>query len=395
MPALDALAHLVDRSLLVREAGVSGTRYRMLETLRAFGHDRLVQADQLATTRARHLAWAAALAAGLGPRIDGPDQEAVLKRLDGELDNFRAALGWAVDRGAGEAGTVLATSLFRFWWMRSPGEGRAWLGRLLEGSTHAGPSLARARFVYGALLTAEGKYEAGARELQHSAAAFGAADDSHGAALARHWLARAGWRQIPADALRVLLEECLRVFRDARNEPLIAQTLVLLTAHELEFGSPDGAFEYLDELGQLSHRLAAPQILAHWAEITAFALCKKGEMTPVPELLREALEHYDRIRNRNCASHCFETVAFYLAQSGRPADAVTLVGGVERARDDLGITVPPYELFLHDHPVRAIAAALPSDDVEVRLSAGREKTYEALLAEAMDLLGHADEAPLA
>ena len=68
-----------------------------------------------------------------GPRRScaAPDSAAWLDRLERELDNLRAALGWAERAARPRAGLRLATALYWFWFWRRPREGRAWLARLL------------------------------------------------------------------------------------------------------------------------------------------------------------------------------------------------------------------------------------------------------------------------
>ena len=129
---LDLLLRLVDRSLVIGEE-VEGNveRYRLLETMRQYGRERLVAQGEAELRYARHFAHfrdVAEQAAGM-PR---EAQRAVLDRVEAEHENLRQALGWALDQGAAQEGLRLAGALGNFWWRRGYfGEGRRWLGNLL------------------------------------------------------------------------------------------------------------------------------------------------------------------------------------------------------------------------------------------------------------------------
>ena len=93
----DDLAALVDKSLVVRVAHEGRrTRYRLLETLRQYGRERLREAGEAAAVRDAHLGWAVGLAEEAEGYLDGLEQAAWLDRLERELDNVRAALEWAI-----------------------------------------------------------------------------------------------------------------------------------------------------------------------------------------------------------------------------------------------------------------------------------------------------------
>ncbi|MET7392430.1 BTAD domain-containing putative transcriptional regulator [Dactylosporangium sp. NPDC005572] len=100
----DALARLVDRSLVVADDG----RYRLLETVAAFCLPRLAR---LAEVRARHAAYYTELAEQADPLLRGPEQQEWLARLDAETGNLRAAL---VHGG----GLRLANALTWYWFLR-------------------------------------------------------------------------------------------------------------------------------------------------------------------------------------------------------------------------------------------------------------------------------------
>jgi hypothetical protein len=145
------IAALVDRSLLVHEA-VQG-RYRMLETIRQFAWDKLVEASEDQALRTRNRDWCLALADAA--EFATPAATAWLARLAAEQDNFRAALEW--DGPTGDDGAKrlrLGGALREFWWAQAqPGEGRHWLERALRAAP-AAPSAARATALLGAGLLA-------------------------------------------------------------------------------------------------------------------------------------------------------------------------------------------------------------------------------------------------
>src|SRR5438067_11561928 len=93
---LDLLASLVQKSLAVYEEDEQGRgRYRLLETVRQYGRDRLVEAGSSEATRDRHLRFCVLLAEEAEPKLRGFEQKRWAARLESEHDNLRAALEWA------------------------------------------------------------------------------------------------------------------------------------------------------------------------------------------------------------------------------------------------------------------------------------------------------------
>ncbi|MGC9669712.1 AfsR/SARP family transcriptional regulator [Planosporangium sp. 12N6] len=109
----ELLAALVDRSLL--QLAGEGPRYRMLETLREYGVERLAERGELTAVRelaARHVA---ALVATTDPLLRTADQLPALRLLRAEYDNALAALRHLCDSGDGPAAVQLALDLCWYW----------------------------------------------------------------------------------------------------------------------------------------------------------------------------------------------------------------------------------------------------------------------------------------
>jgi tetratricopeptide (TPR) repeat protein len=112
----DVQAGLMEKSLVEVDAvrtAQGETRYRLLETVRAYAQYRLAD---LPAARNRLLAWCLHYAWQGNPRED-PDDERIA-RLEAEHDNFRLALDRPVERGALEEALKLVLGLDRVWYWR-------------------------------------------------------------------------------------------------------------------------------------------------------------------------------------------------------------------------------------------------------------------------------------
>jgi predicted ATPase len=97
---LECLEQLRECSLVqVEEEPGGGLRYRLLETLREYGWEQLAAAGELAAVRRRHLDWYLQLAEEADAAHYRRGQKGWLTRLEAELDNLRAALGWCQEAG--------------------------------------------------------------------------------------------------------------------------------------------------------------------------------------------------------------------------------------------------------------------------------------------------------
>ncbi|MET1072452.1 MAG: BTAD domain-containing putative transcriptional regulator [Umezawaea sp.] len=123
----DLLATLVDRSLLQLVPGTG--RYRMLETIREYGTDRLTDVD---TTRDLAAAHFTGLVARHDPQLRGPDQLTAMKVIGAEYDNALAALRHLCATRDSPGAITLALTLTWYWQMFGRhSDGAYWLGEAL------------------------------------------------------------------------------------------------------------------------------------------------------------------------------------------------------------------------------------------------------------------------
>jgi predicted ATPase/DNA-binding CsgD family transcriptional regulator len=186
---LDLLAGLTTKSLVLVQHRAQVPRYRLLETLRQYGSERLAEAGESAEFGERHARFFLTLVETAEPHLWGPEQATWLDRLEWNHDNLRGALAWFMAGDEPDLALRLGVALWRFWDMR---------GFLTEGSRRLEavllrspvPTAIRAEALLGlAFLYRDRGDERGAISLaDESLAIFRRIQDEHGAGRALAFL---------------------------------------------------------------------------------------------------------------------------------------------------------------------------------------------------------------
>ena len=118
------LTNLTNKSLVIVEKKHVGTRYRMLETIRQYANEKLVESGERNELCDRHLNYFLSLAETAGPYLMRPEQLEWLPVLDADYANLRLAFEWSLHEDAAKSSLKLCNALWWFWKIR---------GRWLEG----------------------------------------------------------------------------------------------------------------------------------------------------------------------------------------------------------------------------------------------------------------------
>lgn len=221
--SLDWLGTLVNHHLLRQWEGVGDEpRFGMLETIREYARERLVESGEEEVLRQRHVAYFLAIAEEGDAALIGPEQAIWLARLEEEHDNLRAALTWSVDRNDAAIALRLAGALWRFWEARGYlSEGRRWLAAVLAMPDGGDPTL-RGKVLRGAglLATWQGDYPTARALHAESLELYRALGDCDGIGHALENLGMVAHEQGDYAAAQALHAESLAIRRklgDARN----------------------------------------------------------------------------------------------------------------------------------------------------------------------------------
>ncbi|RZL62426.1 MAG: tetratricopeptide repeat protein, partial [Rhodococcus sp. (in: high G+C Gram-positive bacteria)] len=132
---LDTVTFLVDKSILTREESGTAVRFRMLETLRAYGREKVQESGEYTELRRRHRDWCERLALEAESEWISSRQLPLIAQLGREQPNIREALEFSVSDSP-DVGLRIAAALFPFWLARGLfSEGRLWLNRFLTSVT--------------------------------------------------------------------------------------------------------------------------------------------------------------------------------------------------------------------------------------------------------------------
>ena len=283
----DDLAALVDKSLVVRE----GTRYRLLETLRQYGRERLRETGEAPAVRDAHLAWAVGLAEEAELHLDGLDQAAWLDALERELDNLRAALEWAITSRDAEAGLRLASvTTGSLWtWRSHVPEGQRWLERLLATPAEVSPSVrAKGLLAAGRVDFQAGRWPRGVELCAQSRDLYREVGEPAGEARALIWMAFNRWGTEDDDEIGEILAAAIEAARRAER-PLETGIALGLTGTWWCLRDVDRAQELVEEGGRLLEHAGNPNWLAHSFEFRALVAYLRGDHRRARELLASAL----------------------------------------------------------------------------------------------------------
>ena len=335
---LDLTTSLLDESLIRRQPEARAeARYDMLETLREYGRERLVETDEADDTAERHAAWYLDLAERAAPLLTGPVQGPWLDRLERELNNFRAAMRWAIDRDRAELGMRLGSALWRFWQIRAHmGEGRQLLAELLDMKADVDPRLrARALAAAGSLAYWHADAHTALRMYEESLAIRRAVGDPSELASALYDL---GHALSALEAIRdlergrALETEALEIYRSLGDGTGEAWLIWALGCNSSFADDHEGALPNLTFSVERFRALDDPFGLAWSLHMFGLSNARLDRVDLSERSWREALTIFAAVDDASGIDTMLENLARLAATRGDPRRAIRLAAAAARVR---------------------------------------------------------------
>jgi predicted ATPase/DNA-binding SARP family transcriptional activator len=381
--AEELVGRLVESSLVVAGTGNGASRYRLLETIREYAAEQLTSAgrrDEIHRSHAEHFLEIAEQARTESP-VGKPE---ALESLDRERDNAHAAMRWTLSASS-DLAVPLAAALWRYWLIRGyRRQGLEWLEEALIRPAGA-PSPPRAIALAGAALLARllGDFARAEPFALEGAAAGRAVGPPRALAVSLNVLTTLAARAGDFDRARAHCDESVAVARAAGDVRLEALALFILAEGSLH----GGRYADVRDVGGRALRLART---AGDGEVIALALARLGlaaaherRLDDASEHLAEAMEHARALGFPETAAWCCEGLALVAAELGEVVRAARLLGAGESLRRAGGGVLQPAEAAAREAALATIHRALPVEQVQAALEAGRALSLDDAATEAM------------
>jgi non-specific serine/threonine protein kinase len=338
---LEGLASLLEKSL-VQVYGPEGdtVRYVLLESIREFARERLVDAGELEDAERRRALSYVARAERAEPELTGPQQRVWFNRVEWGHEDVRGALRWLLDHDEGERALRLATALGYFWEVRGyTAEGRRWLEETLERADGADPGLrARGLSWLGFLLIWSADEPAYPTDILTEALEVArAVQDRETIARSLMHLGVLDHLIEKWDRSRRELDEAMAYWRDLGNTWGIASTLLYRGGIELRQGHFQEATRLLEEsLARL--RAMNDESALLWVLFSlAYIAGEQGNLSEAVTYLQELLQLSEEAQNRRHLFLCGLGALYRLRDQGDPEQLARLVGAMHQLREMMGI----------------------------------------------------------
>jgi predicted ATPase/DNA-binding SARP family transcriptional activator len=362
----DIVAALVDKSMLTLDDTGATSRYRMLETLRQFGHDQLAANDELTLIERAHAQYYVDVAKRAESGLAGPDEAKWVALLEAELANLGAAHAWC--RRTGDVSTVAQLSAALFWFglwrtrtdvlawsdslvdadpsdagaclpqaLRASGTG-AWMrGDLSQATRFAKRATAAAAHtpaalygihVLGVVALFEGRLTDAAEGLTHAARLAREIEDRSDlscllgtVALVHGYAGDRGAALASAEASRL---EAARI-----GSPAFVAWAAYALGEVLSVTDPDAALVHLDRAVALADTVAA-HFIRGVALLSATTLrARHGEPAAAAQALLELMDHWEQAGNWRQQWVTLRHAIELFARLGDDEAAATMLGAVE------------------------------------------------------------------
>jgi predicted ATPase/DNA-binding CsgD family transcriptional regulator len=424
---VEVLARLVDHSLVqvVERAGES--RYRLLETVRQYGQEKLAASGEADAVHAAQTRYLIALAERAQAGLAGPEQARWLERLDAERDDLRAVLDRELADAPETAGR-LAGLLWPFWSRRGAyQEARIRLERAaaladrmtppvrvgvltgagvlaflqceyelattrLEAALRLNHELDDRRGVatvlqrLGSIAREQGRYEEARRQHERSQAVWEELDDRSGVAASLDYLGFVAWLEGDTARAEELGARALATFRATGEAQETAAALINLGAAASYAGDASVARRRLEEALTISRQIGYQEGIAWAQHELAIVARREHDLPGAAALLRTSLRLHHELGDRWRAASVLEEVAGGLLVRIDPARAAELLGAADALRNAVQAPLPPAERPDHERAVEALRERLGPALLERHWETGRARGLERSIQEATEAI---------
>ena len=383
---LAGLGHLVSHSLALAEA-VSGdgtVRYRMLEPVRQYAAERLVDTGEADETRLAHAEHFLALAEDAYPRIEAAEQIEWLDRLSVENDNLRSAITWTVASGRSELAVRFGWALRMYWLMRDRREEGRLLMEQAFRDAEAMPDPVRARLLHVLAFCYYGFRGPQRRLAEEGVELFRRVGDSLGEEYALGMLGFALLVEEDFDKATMVLEQALTMATERGDHANAAHLLNHLAVVPLRRGDRDAAAALAEQA--LAHTRRTGERLARQTALQVLGQMawSAGEDGRARQLFLDSLEVALDLADTVNVAYSLRGLALADGSGGRSSASAGLLGAADGLLEQAGFPVFAWVVGgLDDAAAEAVRVGAGDKSWQAAHGAGRAAQLDDVVESAL------------
>ena len=376
---LDLLTQLVDKSLVIAETYGGEARYRLLETVRRYGIEKLQSAGEAAEVRRRHRDWFVALAEQAEPELPGLRQRIWLDRLEMEHDNLRAAYEWTMtEPGDRREGLRLAAALDWFW--RTLGywsEGHEWLEQGLLSSGDVAPSIRAKALANAALFAWRARKDERAIALaEEGLAVWQEVGDKENGAVCLISLSNVASDRGDYEQAKRFAENWLSLSAGLENKYYTCLALVALGGVARYQGDYDQAIALHEQSLAMSRDRGYPVLTAWSLRHLGMDHLRRVAYGRAAEHYKQSLNICKEVGNRWVPVECLHGLASLACVAQQYERAARLSGAANQLGDALDLRSKPADQEFYDHHTATTRAGLQEAAFAAAWAEGQAMTLD-------------------
>jgi DNA-binding SARP family transcriptional activator len=382
---LDIVSELVEKSLVQMSEADDTARYRLLETVRQYGAERLAERGDADAMQRRHAEFFFALTAEAEPHFSSTSRPAWVCRLRDELDNLRQALTWSHEHDD-EMHVRLVGMLHWFWYSTGQWpEARQWLRGALTVPAGERPTRERAALLFsaGCIAGLQARPESARVHLVEAEALAEQVGDARLLAYARNYRGLA-LTQVMSPEAEEPLRQAQAWLREAGDLYGLRLTFLLHANHLTSRGDLARATEAAEEGVRVARVFGLDRELAIALQVLGDLVAKQGDAMRAMSLLRDALECMRRDPQPLFVSRGLEMMAACLVKRGAAVEAARIHGAAAANREIIGARVWQMDSEQLQPAMEQTRTLLGDEAFEAAYAAGRATDVESAIEIALE-----------
>ncbi|HKY55079.1 MAG TPA: tetratricopeptide repeat protein [Anaerolineales bacterium] len=335
---LDLLGRLVDKSLVIVEPDleINETRYRLLETIRQYALEKLIESGETPAIRDQHLKFYVDLAERSEPNIFGSESTLWFARLDKEIDNIREAMEWATNSRKAMLALRMASALVEVFFVSRPLILPEWHDRIQQALSRPegrARTLIRAKALnaVGYMYWADTSLADKRAELEEALSIGKEFGDKRNIVAALRNLGLLESMQGNYAEARSLLEQSLEVSQEMDSEDPIGKIWSLHYLGDIAFdlNEAERARSLYEEAISMLREIGEVSLLAYSVRRLGQLACRRGDYESSISLCKESLSLNQEISDLQAILACLVGFAAIALALGKLERAARLMAAVE------------------------------------------------------------------